>query len=149
MYSSFTRNKKHKHREIARTYAIQCLYAWYTSGNSINSVIKYFLETKNTKKFNVTFFYKITLGIVLHKTKINKFFLLHKKDPISSYTIIEILIIKICIFELFYKEKNKNYKAQNLYNTVQLLHKFCGVTCINFLYKLTHNVNMVYNLKGN
>jgi transcription termination factor NusB len=148
MYSLFTKNKKYKHKELARTYAMQCLYTWYMSGNNIRSIIKYFLKTKNIKKFNIIFFYKITLGVILHKTQINKFFLLHKKNPISTYHVIEILIIKICIFELLYKKKNEKYNTQHLYNTTQLLHKFCRFSYINFIHRLIYNAYITYNLQS-
>lgn len=149
MYSSFTKNKKYKHKEIARLYAIQCLYAWYISGNNISSIINYFLKTKNIKKFNINFFYKITLGVVLHTKKINKFFLFYKKNHISTYHVIEILVIKICLFELFYKKRNEKYNTQNLHNTIQLLQKFCGVNHTNFIYRLTYNINLVFSLQSN
>jgi transcription termination factor NusB len=141
MSSLFTKNKKEKHKGKARSYALQCLYTWYVYDKKINITMLDFLKNKNKNKFDIKYFNKIVLGVVLHTNLLNKFFLLYKKVPTYFFSIIDILIFKIALFE-FLSTTLDMYKKKNMTESPLLLSVFSNTTNTKFINTIIKNIKI-------
>lgn len=139
MSSLFTKNKKEKHKEKARSYALQCLYAWYMYDKKINITMLDFLKNKNKNKFNIKYFNKLVLGVVLHTNLLNKFFLLYKKVPTYFFSIIDILVFKITLFEFLLTTLDM-YKKKNITKSPTLLSVYSNTANIKFINTIIKNI---------
>lgn len=140
------KNKKEKHREKARFYALQCLYTWYICGKRINSITVDFLKNKNKNKFDINYFYKIVLGVILHTTLLNKFFLLYKKVPIYYFSVTDILVFKITLFE-FLLVTMENKKKKFTTNDLELLRIYGNISNIKFINSILKNIQQKHLLR--
>ncbi len=91
-----------KKRTKARKFAMQALYTWQISDNSILSIQEYYLADRNPDKFDSVFFAQIlkdiTAKLDLIDTQISKV----SNIPKDSISPIELSILRVGAYELMF-----------------------------------------------
>lgn len=86
-------------RKKARRYAVQGIYQWHLSGNSIKDIEFQFLETINSKKVDVEYFQEILVNTLSGITEIDELLtpiLDRKFDEVNP---VEMAIIRLACYE--------------------------------------------------
>lgn len=87
-------------RRKAREYAMQAIYQWQMTGNSLNEIEAQYLSTMNSKKVDIVYFQELFNGVLTS---------LHELDEVLSSVIdrvmddidpVERAIIRLSAFEL-------------------------------------------------
>lgn len=91
-------------RHQARFYALQALYAWVLSGNSIHDIEAYFLANHDFKKTDVAYFQELLSGVTSHIDELDQYMLPYLDRPLEELNPIELCSLRMAIFELVYRK---------------------------------------------
>ena len=91
-----------KLKQKARRYAMQALYTWNISTNSIDSVEAYYMQDRNPNKFNAEYFSTILHGVAANITKLDECISKESNRLIKEINIIELMILRVATYELLH-----------------------------------------------
>ena len=94
-----------KRREKARRYAMQALYTWLMSKNSIKDVEAYYLADRNPRKYDTDYFLKLLNSVPLNLNDLENQLSPFLEKPINTIDPIELTILRIATYELKYCEE--------------------------------------------
>ncbi len=90
-------------RSKARNCAVQSLYEWQVSGNSVEEIFKQFLVERNTTKFDTEYFKELLFGITEKITQLDEQIQPHLDRPIDEVDPVERAVLRLGAFELIHK----------------------------------------------
>lgn len=86
-------------RKKARRYAVQGIYQWHLSGNSIKDIEFQFLETINSKKVDVEYFQEILVNTLTSIAEIDDLLTPILDRDIDDVNPVEMAIIRLACYE--------------------------------------------------
>ena len=115
--------KVFKQRMFSRILVLQGIYSFKISDNSLHDIENFLINGKNINKIDVIFFRKVFYNFKDKEISLN-FFLENIIDKYTIISILENIIIKIALFEIFYlKELSFNIIINE---SINLSKKFCS-----------------------
>ena len=90
-------------RRKARRLALQAVYQWQLTANSIDDIIEQFHENLNPKKIDVEYFTNLINGVILHIDNIDNELALCLDRAIAEVNPVELAILRIAVYELIYQ----------------------------------------------
>ncbi|CUR53272.1 transcription antitermination factor NusB [Buchnera aphidicola] len=100
-----------KKRREARIIALQTLYAWQISKNSLNpEIIEYFFKKNDIRKIDLIYFYDIINGVIDNIKFLDIFMIPYLSRKIKILGNIEKIILRISLFEIL-NRKDIPYKV--------------------------------------
>lgn len=90
-------------RSRSRRRALQAVYAWQLSGNSMQSVIAQFSQEQEMEIADLAYFEDLLLGVEKHSTEIDGKYLPYLDREVSVIDPIERAILRIAGYELLYR----------------------------------------------
>ena len=87
-------------RRKARELAVQAVYSWQMSENSVTDVEAHFLTENAKRRFEIEFFQKLFRGVTTQVSSIDSAIEPHVDRPLSDVDHIEKAILRVAIFEL-------------------------------------------------
>jgi N utilization substance protein B len=97
-------------RRKARECALQMLYSWEISHNNIQDSAKTFLQERNQKNIDITYFYDLIIGITYNCENIDQLMKPYLFRSFKELGQIEKAILRISFYEL-YKRNDIPYKV--------------------------------------
>ena len=91
-----------KGREKARRYAMQALYGWILTENTIAQIETFYLADRNPKNYDVNYFKHLLHQIPANVAEIDAILTPFLDRPFASLDPIELSILRIAIYELKY-----------------------------------------------
>ena len=87
-------------RRKARELAVQAVYSWQMSDNSVTDVEAHFLTENAKRRFEIELFQKLFRGVTLQLSSIDSAIEPHLDRPLNDVDHIEKAILRVAIFEL-------------------------------------------------
>ncbi|MDT9587222.1 MAG: transcription antitermination factor NusB [Candidatus Arsenophonus melophagi] len=97
-------------RHRARECAVQAIYSWQLSGNSITNVTEEFLSEYDISDVDVFYFRELLNGVSKHVLKLDKTIAPYLSRQLMELDQVEKAVLRLAIFELFYR-KDVPYKV--------------------------------------
>ena len=91
-----------KGREKARRYAMQALYGWLISENSIKDIEAFYMADRNPKNFDVEYFSRLLHGIPAELGELDSELTPFLDRPFTHLDPIELTILRIATYEFKY-----------------------------------------------
>ncbi|CAL4324577.1 Transcription antitermination protein NusB [Buchnera aphidicola (Eriosoma grossulariae)] len=134
-------------RRKAREKAIQALYAWQTSGNSIKKIASQFLEDQNMNNVDLEYFNNLITGVSTDYKYIDNTIEPYLSRTPNQLDPIEKTILRIAFYELL-KRKDIPYKV-SINESIELAkifgskdsHKFINGVLDKAAIKIRSNFN--------
>lgn len=95
-------NKLFKARHKARVYVLQALYGWLLTSNDLYDIEEFFLQEKNSAKFDLEYFRHLLHNIPATLQQLNALISPCLQRPLSDVDPIELTILHIAAYELRY-----------------------------------------------
>lgn len=92
--------KKPSLRKKARRYAVQGIYQWHLSGNSINEIELQFLESINAKKVDIEYFREILTCTLSSVNELDECITPALEREFDEVNPVELAIIRLACYEL-------------------------------------------------
>ena len=87
-------------RRKARELAVQAVYSWQMSENSVTDVEAHFLTENAKRRFEIDYFQKLFRGVTSQVSSIDSAIEPHVDRPLADVDHIEKAILRVAIFEL-------------------------------------------------
>lgn len=87
-------------RRKARELAVQAVYSWQLSENSVSDVEVHFLTENAKRRFEIDYFQKVLRGVTAQVSSIDSAIEPHVDRPLAEIDHIEKAILRVAIFEL-------------------------------------------------
>jgi len=87
-------------RRKARELAVQAVYSWQMSDNSVTDVEVHFLTENAKRRFEIEYFQKVFRGVTTKVTELDNLIVPHVDRPIAEIDHIEKAILRVAVFEL-------------------------------------------------
>ncbi len=87
-------------RKKARRYAVQGIYQWHLSGNSIKEIELQFLESINAKKVDVSYFQEILVNTLSGITEIDELLTPILDRKLEEVNPVELAVLRLACYEL-------------------------------------------------
>jgi len=87
-------------RRKARELAVQAVYSWQMSENSVTDVEAHFLAENAKRRFEIDYFQKLFRGVTTQVGSIDTAIEPHLDRPLAEVDHIEKAVIRVAIFEL-------------------------------------------------
>ncbi len=114
-----------KARRWARRFALQAMYQWQLSGNSLPAIEEQFVRDENASKSDFIYFKDVLHGVMQNLTAIDTQIVPHLDRPVDQVDPIELAILRIATYELL-KRPDVPYKV--VINEALELTKSFGAT---------------------
>lgn len=88
-----------KGREKARRYAMQALYGWLISGNTLKEIEAFYLADRNPKNFDLEYFLTLLHGIPANLSELDAALTSFLDRPFANLDPIELSILRVAIYE--------------------------------------------------
>ena len=89
-----------KGREKARRYAMQALYGWILTGNSLIDIENHYLADRNPNKFDVAYFLQLLHGVPSESNQVDSMISPYLSRPLGTLDPIELTILRIAAYEV-------------------------------------------------
>lgn len=90
-------------RHRARECAVQAIYSWQLSGNSIADVIEEFLSEQDVSDVDVTYFRELLNGVSTHVLELDKKMAPYLSRQLGELGQVEKAVLRLAMFELCYR----------------------------------------------
>ncbi len=87
-------------RRKARELAVQAVYSWQLSGNSVTDVEAHFLTENAKRRFEIEYFQQLFRGVTSSTNELDLAIEPHVDRPLDDVDHIEKAILRVAIFEL-------------------------------------------------
>lgn len=87
-------------RRKARELAVQAVYSWQLSENSVSDVEVHFLTENAKRRFEIEYFQKVLRGVTSQVGSLDSAIEPHVDRPLAEIDHIEKAILRVAIFEL-------------------------------------------------
>ncbi len=87
-------------RRKARELAVQALYSWQLSQNSVTDIDANFLTDNSARRFDIAYFQKLLHGVTADISHIDNTISPHVDRPLADVDPVEKAILRVAIFEL-------------------------------------------------
>ncbi len=87
-------------RRKARELAVQAVYSWQLSGNSVTDVETHFLTENAKRRFEIEYFQQLFRGVTSSTNELDLAIEPHVDRPLDDVDHIEKAILRVAIFEL-------------------------------------------------
>ena len=87
-------------RRKARELAVQAVYSWQLSGNSVADVEAHFLTENAKRRFEIEYFQQVFRGVTSSTSELDLAIDPHVDRPLDDVDHIEKAILRVAIFEL-------------------------------------------------
>lgn len=87
-------------RRKARELAVQAVYSWQLSENSVNDVELHFITENAKRRFEIDYFQKLLRGVTSSISSIDAAIEPHVDRPLADVDHVEKAVIRVAIFEL-------------------------------------------------
>ena len=87
-------------RRKARELAVQALYSWQLSQNSVTDIDTNFLTDNSARRFDIAYFQKLLHGVTANVSHIDNTISPHVDRPLPDVDPVEKAILRVAIFEL-------------------------------------------------
>ncbi|SPP32354.1 N utilization substance protein B [Arsenophonus endosymbiont of Aleurodicus floccissimus] len=91
-------------RHRARACAVQAIYSWQLSGNSIADVEVEFLSEQDMSDVNVTYFRELLNGVSTHVLELDKKMAPYLSRQLGELGQVEKAVLRLAMFELCYRD---------------------------------------------
>lgn len=87
-------------RRKARELAVQAIYSWQLSQNSVSEIETNFLIDNSARRFDIPFFQQLLRGVISSANELDLLISPHVDRPINDVDHIEKAVLRVAIFEL-------------------------------------------------
>jgi len=91
-------------RTNARKAAVQALYQWQMTGQSLNDIEQQFLEEERLKDAQKSYFYELFQGVPKHLEEIDQTLAEFVDRPVDMIDPVERAILRIGVYELVHRQ---------------------------------------------
>lgn len=91
-------------RHRARECAVQAIYSWQLSGNSIADVEVEFLSEQDMSDVDVTYFRELLNGVSTHVLELDKKMAPYLSRQLGELSQVEKAVLRLAMFELCYRD---------------------------------------------
>ena len=94
---------KPSHRRKARFLALQAVYQWQLTGDSVVDIRNQFGEKITTKKVDLAYFYALLEGVITQVATIDQLFIPLLDRKIGDLDMVEVAVLRLAVYELRYR----------------------------------------------
>jgi N utilization substance protein B len=87
-------------RRKARELAVQAIYSWQLSQNSVTDIESNFLVDNSARRFDIPYFQQLLHGVTKSVSSIDEAISPHVDRPLSDVDPVEKAILRVAIYEL-------------------------------------------------
>ena len=87
-------------RRKARELAVQAIYSWQLSQNSVTDIEANFLTDNSARRFDIAYFQQLLRGVTANVTSIDMAISPHVDRPLNDVDPVEKSILRVAIYEL-------------------------------------------------
>ncbi len=87
-------------RRKARELAVQAVYSWQISQNSVKDIEVNFISDNNKRRFDIEYFQQLIRGVTANVTELDLAIAPHVDRPIDDIDHVEKAILRVAVFEL-------------------------------------------------
>ncbi len=87
-------------RRKARELAVQAVYSWQISQNSVSDVEVNFISDNSKRRFDIEYFQLLLRGVTQHVSDIDNAISPHVDRPLDDIDQVEKAILRVAVFEL-------------------------------------------------
>ena len=87
-------------RRKARELAVQAVYSWQLSQNSVTDIETNFLTDNSARRFDIAYFQQLLHGVTSNVSNIDKAISPHVDRPLDDVDHVEKAILRVAIYEL-------------------------------------------------
>ncbi|MFV9996394.1 MAG: transcription antitermination factor NusB [Arsenophonus endosymbiont of Dermacentor nuttalli] len=91
-------------RHRARECAVQAIYSWQLSGNSIADVEGEFLSEEDMSDVDMTYFRELLMGVSTNVSELDEKMAPHISRPLGELGQVEKAVLRLAMFELCYRD---------------------------------------------
>lgn len=87
-------------RRKARELAVQAVYSWQLSQNSVTDIEANFLTDNSARRFEIPYFQQLLHGVTHNVIRIDEAIAPHVERPIDEIDHVEKALLRVAVFEL-------------------------------------------------
>ena len=87
-------------RRKARELAVQAVYSWQLSQNSVTDIEANFLTDNSARRFDIAYFQQLLSGVTANVSSIDEAISPHVDRPLDDVDHVEKAILRVAIYEL-------------------------------------------------
>jgi len=87
-------------RRKARELAVQAVYSWQISQNSVNDIEVNFITDNSKRRFDIEYFQQLLRGVTSNVSELDLAISPHVDRPIDDIDHVEKAILRVAVFEL-------------------------------------------------
>lgn len=87
-------------RRKARELAVQAIYSWQISQNSVTDVEVNFITDNSKRRFDIEYFQQLLRGVTSNVSEIDSLISPHVDRPLDDIDQVEKAILRVAVFEL-------------------------------------------------
>ncbi|MFT5758485.1 MAG: N utilization substance protein B [Alteromonadaceae bacterium] len=87
-------------RRKARELAVQAVYSWQLSKNSVTDIESNFLTDNSARRFDIAYFQQLFRGVTSSASKLDEAISPHVDRPIDDIDPVEKAVLRVAVFEL-------------------------------------------------
>ncbi len=87
-------------RRKARELAVQAVYSWQLSQNSVNDIEVNFLTDNSARRFDISYFQQLLRGVTTKVSQLDAAISPHVDRPLEDVDHVEKAILRVAIYEL-------------------------------------------------
>lgn len=96
-----TEKKRHS-KHYSRCCAVQALYQWRHTQQSVEEIIEQFMDAEHIKNADRKYFKKLVRGVITEQTAIDQNLITHLDREITALTPVELAVLRLAVYELTY-----------------------------------------------
>jgi len=133
-----------KKQNKSRKLILQGMYSWEFTKNNTEEIENQIIKNQNKNKIDLIYIKKL-LNHIPKKSKILNYILKYNIEKNTTINIIEIIIIKIALFEIFFLQTMTPKITIN--ESLELSKKFCSKNSHMLINKILNNIikGYIYN----
>ncbi|MEW9824839.1 MAG: transcription antitermination factor NusB [Candidatus Symbiodolus clandestinus] len=100
-----TPSRKMQARQMARYLALQAIYAWQLSENSLPQLMEYFLQEPETQEVDQAYFNQLVAGVIEHHVNLDQQLQPYVLRSLQGLDPVEKALLRLALYELLYCPK--------------------------------------------
>ena len=90
-------------RRKARKLAVQAIYQWQITQDSIDYIVAQFLQTANPKKIDLEYFNNVVIGVAANVADLDENLKQSLDRQLTALDMVELAVLRLAIYEFLHK----------------------------------------------
>ena len=123
--------KPNNKRHCARSFALQAIFQWYFSQESVDILLQDFIADHLSEEKNIDFFRELVLGVLHHLNEIDQAMKPFLDRPASQLNPVELSALRLAVYELKFHPDTPHKVVIN--EAIELTKEFGAVDGYKFV----------------